>query len=208
MVNSGFISNDALNARILRSCRYVYNLLVEKNEDYYTPTDPTSLVVPSGSSSISLGSDFLKLRGVDRQLDSGGGWSPVRRYQFQERGRFTGYPQTRYLVPVYYRLLGNNLKFLPEENAPGNYRAWIIPQFVDFPDDTTDYFDAQGYEELAIIDCAIKCLNKEESSVRDLQARKAEILNDINRQAQVRDYGEGDRIVDVLSSIDPEMGDA
>lgn len=59
-------------------------------------------------------------------------------------------------------------------------------------------FDSvSGWDELLIVDGAIKCLQKEESDVSVLFARKQEILNRISEMAEGRDSGEALTVKDV-----------
>lgn len=61
--------------------------------------------------------------------------------------------------------------------------------------DTMDWVN--GWEEMIVVDCAIKALGKEESDVQVLGARKAALVQRIQDIAENRDQGSPGRTVDV-----------
>lgn len=73
-------------------------------------------------------------------------------------------------------------------------------------DDDTDLYDGQnGWEEYVIVDCAMKCLEKEESDTTALFARKQQLIARLQRVGKNRDAGMPKQIID-LSRVNGARG--
>lgn len=200
--NSNYATDDEVNTYINHSYAELYDLLTDTYEEYYT-TDGYIISVSSGNT-ITLPSDFYKLRGVDRSVDgSAGNWMSITNFNFEERDKYT---QTS-LVGIYwtntvkYKLIGtNSLKLYPANNANGTYQIWYIPRFINLVNDSDTVSDLQNWHEYVVIDAAIKIMVKEESDPTMLLAAKADMRARIQTAASNRDVGEQERIGDVHSS--------
>lgn len=196
MVYSQFVSDSELNGYINASAQELYDLLVEANVDYFTTSVEFTL---TGARTYwqMPDSTVYKLRGLD--LDLNGSWTPVWPYEMLERGRFQDAPVSRLLATVRYRAIGDRLEFLPADQAPGRYRFRYIP-FMQVMVNNSDTFNGyNGFEEYIVVDSAIKCKDKEESSVQVLQGQKKKLIERIQAMANVRDYAASDRVQDVRS---------
>lgn len=128
--NSQFVTDEELNNYINSSYRELYELLVNRYEDYFLSR--STAIVASGNV-IPLPQDFFKLRGVDYRLGSSEDeWATVYKYNYQERNvgqrplvkMAWGSPNVR------YRVLGQNIELLPAAQASGTYRINYIPKCV------------------------------------------------------------------------------
>ena len=197
--NSTFVSNSELLSYINASYAELYDILVSRNEDYYTIS--TELTVTSGNSSVALPSDFYKLRGVDIQLDSAGNWSALPKFNFNNRN-IRNANVSRLLsgqFNVSYRIVKDSLNFVPTDSASGTYRLWYIPAYSTLSDDADTVDGVNGFEEYIVIDVAMKMMAKEESDTSHLERMKQAMLQRIENMAQNRDIDRPECITDTQS---------
>jgi len=83
MENSTFVSDTELRDYINSAYAELYDLVIEKYEDYYI--ESTSDLNLASTDTHSLPGDFYKALGVD--LSVGGSTYSLRNYSFQERNR-------------------------------------------------------------------------------------------------------------------------
>lgn len=193
MVYSQFVSDAELNEYINSSAQELYDLLVECNVDYNVTTQAFTL--SSGNSTYTLPVDFYKLRSLD--FNQSGAYVPIWPYQHLERGQWQDAAISRLSATVQYRIYGGIVEFLPEDQAAGDFRLRYVPLMTELNDDADTFNGYNGFEEYIVIDAAIKCKDKEESSVSVLQDQKTKMTKRIQALAPVRDYGSGDRVQDV-----------
>lgn len=200
MVNSNFIGDPEHLAYINEAWFAFYDLVVESFEDYNLQ-DPTPFTISSGSSTYDLPSDFYKLVGVDRSTGGAGEYYPLENYPWRSRNRYqTNF--SRYGNPrVGYRLTGSKLRLVPENMAEGNYRLWYIPLATALDDDADTIERYNGFEELIVIDTAIKMLGKEESDVSLLLLERKRVEERMQRMLIDRDIANSDRIEEVHESF-------
>lgn len=205
MEASQFIMDDELTDYVNQSYAELYDLLVAKFEDYFVE-DPLDFSVASGVSKFPLPADLYKIIGVDKAL-GGGEYYALRPFSFEARNKRRVSDRLRGLYPqVRYRIIGDDLKLSPDDQAPGDYRIWYVPSYTPLVldvDTVASVISRNGWEEYIVIDAAIKCLQKEESDVSVLFAQKQAMAGRIEEMAQNRDAGDTDRITDVtLSGFD------
>lgn len=201
MEGSEFVTDTELTTYINASIQELYDILVSSFQDYYL-NESGITTLNSGQSTISLPADFYKLRGVDRQVDNSN-WQTITPFSFTERNDRTN---TATYVGYYsndsgirYRLQGSQIRLTPQDNCAGNYRLWYIPK-VTLLSSNSDSFDGiNGWEEYVIVDCAIKCLQKEESDVSVLLSQKQALIQRIRGMANNRDSGAPEVIVPVMT---------
>ena len=192
MENSNFVSDSELNGYINKSISELYDLLVSSNSEYFLSS--TTSTVASGESTITLPSDFYKLRGVDFYL--GGRWTDLEQFNFNERNL----DSTTYSLigcHVKYRLQGSTIKLIPEDNVDGQYRVWYTPVPTELSSDSDSFEGINGWEEYVVVDAAIKCLQKEESSTTDLEKAKAQLGKRVADMAAKRDSAKPKTITNV-----------
>jgi hypothetical protein len=169
MENSNFVSDSELNGYVNKSISELYDLLVSSNSEYFLSS--SSSTVAFGGSTITLPTDFYKLRGVDFYL---GGRCHVK-----------------------YRLQGSTIKLIPEDNVDGQYRVWYTPLPTELSSDSDSFEGINGWEEYVVVDAAIKCLQKEESSTTDLEKAKAQLGKRVADMAAKRDSAKPKQITNV-----------
>jgi len=212
MTYSNFVSEDELKLFVNGSIKELYDLLVGSYADFYT-ADAYQFTIEDSSNTLSLPSDFYKLRGLDRSLDNSGAdtsWYTVNNFNFQQRNAYNQlsvalngrvYPYVKYRVMGSADLSGNGyLQLIPQQSAAGLYRMWYIQRCPDLVDDEDEFNGISGWEEYVVVDVAIKMLQKEESDASALVAQKANLKKRIEQMSSERDAGIAETIVDVRSS--------
>lgn len=165
-------------------------------QDYYVAQNTFNTT--SNVASYPLPADFVSILGVDIMF----GQNLVitgRPYMWTERNRYRWYPGWIYSQPVFYRIQGSNIVFIP--SPAGSYAVTL--NYVPAPPKLvagTDAFDGvAGWEEYAVLDAAIKLLVKEGDTemIGTLEGRKAAIMRRIEALAAQRDAGAPERVQDV-----------
>lgn len=200
MESSSFVTDAEWLSYINESLSELHDLIVTKYENYLIKTNDFTLV--DGTESYTLPSDFYKAMGCD--FVDGDIRYTLSRHKFRERNLYReAYVQSGLAAvgPYYeYRLQGNNIIFIPEPGT-GTIRLYYIPVVTELAIDAdeVDVAYITGWDELVVLSAAIKALAKEESleSAQLLMARKAQVMDRIDRAAQERDAGEPPAIHDV-----------
>lgn len=218
---SQFVTDPEWNSYINQSYFELYDLLVTAYEDYYiaapaifqTTGQSQLYPLPDGITQFYdqtmtqfVAKPFYKLKGVDCGLSANAdSWISIHKYNFIDRNRYIFPNLTSTYLGVFnlrYRVLDNNLSFIP--NPAGNQlmRLWYIPRMTELLQDTDIVDGVSGWTEYIIIDAAIKALQKEESPVETLAAQKQAIIDRIQAAAMNRDAGEPDTISNTRSWAD------
>jgi hypothetical protein len=200
MESSRFISDSELTGYINAAYSELYDLLVGQFEDYYTIY--TQVTVPTGNSTISLPTDFYKLRGIDYQNSAPGDWVSVTRFAFPERNARGRVASRLYfgVKRLAYSVVGGQIRLLPEDDASGVYRIWYIPRFDPLVSDGSTVSNVLDFEDYIVVDAAIRCLVKEESDPSALMMQKEALKARINAMASQRDASGTGRIADVQTA--------
>ncbi len=215
-VNSQFVTLPEWNSYINQSYFELYDLLCTVYEDYFLApailfqTDGTTFQypLPNGVNTFQNAAGqtvtpdpFYKLRGVDLALQtSRNAFVTIDKFNFGDRNRFV-YPNTASTIygvfNLRYRLMGNQIEFIPTPSAGQLIRLWYIPRLTELLQDTDILDGISGWTEYVITDAAIKALQKEESDVSVLAAQKMMLIKRIEESAMNRDVGQPDTITDV-----------
>lgn len=200
LVGSQFITTAEWNTYINQSYFELYDLMVQKyGNDYFvesvefTTTNAQDYALPTGAN-YSGARPFYKLMGIDLGISaSANAWLTLKKYEFISRNRYV-YPQiTTNLLGVggmRYRLVGQNVQFIPTPSAGQTIRLWYIPRMETLLQDTDIADGVSGWTEYIIIDAAIKAMAKQESDISTLAARKVAIIDRLEAAAENRDAGE------------------
>ena len=205
-VNSQFLTTQEWNVNINQSYFELYDILIQKfgNEYYVAPPLQIPLNgvsqfydLPNGVN-YSKAKPFYKLLGVDLSLNTAtNAWLTLKKFEFISRNNYI-YPQiTANLLTVgglRYRIVGNQLEFIPIPASSQVAQVWYIPRMVELLSDTDIADGVSGWTEYIIVDAAIKALQKEESDVSVLMAQKQALIARIEAAAENRDAGEPERI--------------
>jgi hypothetical protein len=187
MENTTFVTDAELTTYINSAIQELYDTLVYKMEDYYTISG--NIVTDGVTDTYNLPSDFYKLIGVDYLF--AGNIQPMEKFNFQDRHRYKYNAQL-----LRYRILKNSIVFKPLPSAQ-TITIWYAPSFTALVADGDTFDGINGWEDIVITDCAIKCLLKEESDVSILLAEKAGLMERIEKVANNRDMGRPETVADV-----------
>lgn len=213
LVNSGFVTTTEWNSYIIQSAFELYDLLVVAYQDYYLA--PPAMFLTNGQNNAYPlpdgvlpflqpdGTTFTpkplyKINGVDVGLsNNNNAWFTLQKFNWNDRNNFV-YPQLNSTIlgvfNMSYRLMGNNIEFIPVPSANQFVRLWYIPRMQQ-PLSDNDILDGiSGWTEYVIIDAAIKAMQKEESDVTTLAVQKAAIIQRIEDASANRDAGSADTI--------------
>jgi len=214
-VHSNFITKPEWNKFINQAMFELYDLLVTVYEDYYIAT-PIQFAVdgstflyplPNGSNTFinALSNQtftprpFYKLIGVDLALNnSANAYVTVNKFNFSDRNRFV-YPNTASTIygvfNLQYRMMGNNIEFIPTPSAGQQIRLWYIPRLRELLADT-DITDTgiSGWLQYVIVRAAKYALDKEESDTTKLDQEILFLKARIEESASNRDAGRPDTI--------------
>lgn len=212
-VNSNFVTLPEWNSYINQSYFELYDLLITTYEDYYVaepaifktdgqldryplPDGITTYTNTSGNSFVAK--PFYKLMGVDCGLaQSGNAWISLGKFDFISRNRYIFPNLTSTFLGVFnmqYRLVGNNLMFIPTPSGGQYIRLWYFPKLTQLLQDTDIVDGVSGWTEYIIVDAAIKALQKEESDISALMVQKQALIKRIEESAMNRDAGQPDTI--------------
>jgi len=197
MEGSQFVTDAELVGYINGSAQELYDVLVSSFQDYYI-SQSADFVLTSGVDSITLPANFYKLRGVDKQL-SATDWQSISPFSFAERNDRAGLSQ--YSIRdsgIRYRVQGAAIKLTPATTCEGTYRFWYVPRMTLLALDADNFDGINGWDEYVIVDAAIKCLQKEESSTSTLEGQKKALLKRIEDMSKEVDVGSPEVIVPVV----------
>lgn len=217
-VNSQFVTFPEWNQYINRAMYELYDLLVTVYEDYFIGT-PVQFVsngttfmidLPDGTSTWLNGLNptqsfvappFYKVIGVDLALNNAtNAYVTVNKFNFIDRNRFV-YPNTASTIygvfNLQYRLVGNQMMFIPTPSAGQGIRIWYAPRLELLLNDTDiTTASVNGWIEYVITRAAKYALDKEESDTSKLDAELLFLKARIEETAANRDAGIPDKISD------------
>lgn len=198
MVNSNFIEDPELLNYINESYFTWYDMIVGAFEDYFLD-DPTEFSLAASVSEFPLPADFYKLAGIDKASDAGSDrFYPLRKTKWRERNRTENSFSTYALSPITsYRIIKDKILFTPKDGAAGSFKLWYIPTATPLVLETDTIDTYNGYENLLILDVAIKMLNKEESDPTMLMVERARIEKKMQDMLVDRDISGSERIEEV-----------
>jgi len=208
MVNSDFVTEAEWNSYINSSIKWLYDLLVKAYGNDYYCSDSTFVTVagqqdyPFATMSTPI-TDFYKLLGVSMMVNSSEEL-PLKRFNFLSRDKHSGsYSISRHgRTLVRYRLKGSGIYLSPQPDSGISIKVYYIPHATTLENDTDTFDGINGWEELVIIDSAMKALIKEESDVSAIMAERQTHLDRINEMAEDRDSGAPDTITDTSGYFD------
>ncbi len=212
-VNSNFVTMPEWNTYINQSYFELYDILVQAfGNEYYVAapyqfytTGAQFYNLPDGSATYPTtptnsdpAAPIYKLLGVDLGISStNNAWLTLSKFEFIKRNTYV-FPQiTTNLLGVagmQYRLMGNQLEFIPTPASGQIIQLWYIPRMTALLQDIDIADGVSGWTEYIAVDAAIKALMKEESDVSALMVQKQALIDRIQSAAENRDAGMPDRI--------------
>lgn len=165
--------------------------------------EATESITADGSSTYSVGAAWFATLAVFH--DAYPGKDPVRldRHTFLDRpmgGASSAVGDARS-----YRIAevsGSKVIELYPRPVSGSYLHSYIPAPTLLVADDDELGGVLDYDEYIVIDVAIKCLRKEQSSTSALQGDKDRIMERIVDEAEAQDMGESHTVTDVRGSHD------
>lgn len=218
-VNSNFVTLTEWNSYINQSMFELYDLLVTLHEDYFIAppvlfitTGASSYKLPNGSNSFLDQSNqtvvprpFFKLIGVDKSLNnSSNAYVTVQKFNFVDRNKYSvagGMTTSNSTMEIQYRMMGNNLEFIPTPTSGQTIKIWYIPRLIELlqETDTTD-IGISGWLEYVIVRAAYFALTKEESDTTALVMQLGALQKRIEESAANRDAGMPDTVSNTRNS--------
>jgi len=220
-VNSNFVTLPEWNTYLNQSYFELYDILVQKFGDEYFMAPPWQFqtngaqfyTLPDGSATYTTTPasgitcrPFYKLKGIDLGLNPGvNAFITLHKFNFISRNRYV-FPNLTStfmgVVNLRYRLIGNQVEFIPTPAAGQTIQVWYVPRMVQLLQETDTFDGISGWTEYVVVDAAIKALEKEESDTSPLMARKMGLLTRIEEAASNRDAGIPDTISDTRRYTD------
>lgn len=196
----GYVTDTEITAYLNSSLAELDDLLIQTYQDYkVTSANSTISSTSDGTNYFSLPTDFYQARGVDRQ--ESGSYVTLQPYNFQKRNTYN-YPAVAApygYLDVHYLIQGDKCFISPWQDAVGTYRLWYVPKFINLVDsaDTLEpYMDTNAWSEFAVVDVAIKILQKQDLDASSFMAQKAALQGRVVNAAGVRDAGPPKRMAD------------
>lgn len=216
-VNSQFVTDSEWNSYINQSMFELYDLLVDQYEDYFmapmasfTTTGNVFLYpLPDGITAFTdnngnplTAAPFYKLLGVDLALNTANNaYVTMDRFNFVDRNKYLYANSSSTIYGVYnmqYRLMGNQIEFIPTPTAGQKIRLAYIPRLTQLLQDTDiTTMGISGWIEYVIVKAAYLALTKEESDTSSLAQQLNALTKRIEDSAMNRDAGRPDTISDV-----------
>jgi len=206
MINNNFVTTQEWNSYISKSYTELYDMLVEVYADEYYLASPYQFITDGRSPALyPLPVDFYKLLGVDLGISSSNNaWLTLRKFPFAKRNQYLyGNTTVNFLgyLNLQYRLMGNNIEFVPYPIANQVIQLWYIPRPKVLMADSDILDGISGWDEYVVIDAAIKAMQKEESDITVLAAQKMAMEQRIRAAASNRDAGMPEQVTDVMNGI-------
>lgn len=202
MTDSDFIEDSDVNFLINSSIAELHDILIQIYEqDYYIKSVEFNTV--NGQDRYDLDTiipdgDFYKIRGVDAKLN-GSDWFTLDNFRFNERNRFQNLGVWDFLglTNVRYRLVGNELVFIPIPQGSNEFRIWYIPVATKLVSDTDELKDFNQYSEFVIEHTTMLMLRKEESDITANLANVQMLKQRITEAASNRDSANPESVTDI-----------
>lgn len=195
---SGMAGTEAIRYANL-AYRDLYQKIILSRENYFTTN--ASISVLAGTDTYSLPANFYKLDGVDLQIDaSSDRYLTLNPAMFKERNKYRfGLPLT--VAPFgmisKYILVGGNIKFIPKPTQSSTVQIWYTPEPATLTSLTDSISCPAGGDEYMTLFIASSLREKEESDTTGLNAKRQEVLLQLNNSLKDRDSGAPHRVVDV-----------
>lgn len=195
--DTGFVSDAEITRYLNQSITEWYELVVQsRGEEYFLQIDTIKTEV--GVTDYELPEDFYRLAGVD--IEYCGRTISLRPLPFAERAKYLNDKSAPH--PSRYHVMGHrtgDLLFLvPAPRSEMRVEVYYIPTAPSLDVDTRDekIDGISGWEEYAVVDTAIKVMQKGDRDVSVLLLQKAKLEQRIEAMAQDR-HAEPSRIQDV-----------
>lgn len=194
---TAFLPTATINEYINQSYARLYNKLVKaRGHEYFVASAPFN--TSNGVDTYAIDATFFELLGVDVVI--GGETYACLPFNFLSRNKYktVGFWSPEY--PVFYRLMGNNIKFIPTPTSVYACTVWFVPVCPRLTADGQTLDGVNGWEEWIVCDAAAKCLRKMGLDATDhIQARE-DLTAEIEAMASNRDAANPETVTDVYEA--------
>lgn len=201
--NSQFVTDAELTSYVNFSAYELYDLLVQKYGSYYYHKTYTFNLV-SGTDYYNLPTDFYKLAGLEIKVDSQN-YQTLQRFNWGDRNKFMNGPFFDWgAFNLGYALVGNQVRFFPNNYLTNEIRMDYVPFMVPMSADSDELSWYNGWEDYIIVDAARKMALKEndEALADRLLQEKQLLIKRIESAAAARDAANPKTITN-LNNQDP-----
>jgi hypothetical protein len=199
---TAFITDVELTDYINYGLGEVYDMLVESRAQEYYRSAYTFTTTLNQDSYVITQLDLYELISVDVNLGNNIVLS-ARPFMESERNRFRWYPGWFYSMPIYYRLQGGKLKFIPAPSAAFSVTLNYYPTFKKLSDPADSFDGVNGWEEYAIWHAVEACKGKAEEDTSFARTKMMELKEKIEGLAPDRANYDAERVHDITADYDP-----
>lgn len=176
-------------------CRF-YNLLVAaRGMDYY---ENNSTVITDGINTLyPLPADFYELLAAEVAIGNGDNTIALMPYNRLEHAELVSSTPGWSGEPFAYRIRASNIDFLPLPVSGLKITLFYIPAPPTLVNDSDTIDGIAGWEEIIILDAAIKLKRKDDLDASDLERDRALVVEEVKGLSAKRDVSQPGRVSDV-----------
>lgn len=183
MQKSRFVSDSELLNYINESLATFWDILTNKFEGF--GLESVEFNVTSGYDTYQVPPALLRIEKVEVEYD--GRWRTIKSVPFARINEVGSNWHGEGLPFVYARKGLYQIVFKPSPTAAYTARINYVARAPILETDSQNIDGINGWEQYIVVDCAIKCLDKEERDTTVLQNEKAEIIRRLNESVGNRD---------------------
>jgi hypothetical protein len=196
----GFITDAEITELLNYGCSAVYDLLVEaKGQEFYKAQYTFSTT--SNNQTYPLPPDMFQLMTVDLNLGNNIVLT-CRPFMPSERNRFRWYWGWSYSQPVWYRIQGPSIVFIPAPSAVYSVTLGYYPTYQQLSDPSDSFDGINGWEEYGIWSAVADCKAKGDEDPSYALGKMRELKEKIEAMAADRAGYDAERVHDVTADYD------
>lgn len=205
MESTAFIADAEWDRYLSSSYTALYDMLVKAQPDFYMHSE--TLTGVSGTSDYDLAANYYGTVSID-YFDSGTNtYRELRYIQGTERNDYSY--DSGNGPSIGYHFVYNNttpsdymVRLLPSPATGESYRHLYIVAPADLTDDADVVDGVAGWEEIIILEAAIKALSKEESPTGALERQLDRIYRRVEEMVENRTMGQAGHVTDARRAAD------
>lgn len=205
--NDPHITDAQITRYLNQAGTVLYGRLLQKRGDQYFQTR-TTLTTSAGGETTNLPAAFFKLLGM-RWSHGSQQYTRVCSMELPEflRRQMFGMQWARD-SEVRYMIEQGVVRWFPVPQGVYSVELWYVPCWTDLSADGDTFDGINGWEELLVLEAAIKVQRKRERDTNELERDRAWLSGMVDALQDTRDYGEPQRVTmsdgDYLSNF-PEL---
>jgi hypothetical protein len=203
---TAFIPDAEITEYLNAGLAALYDMLVQAGAQPWYRNSYT-ITTTGNTTAYDLPADFYEMQSVDVQLGNGGiPTISARPYMEFERNRYKYYPGWLYGTPVYYRLQGSTINFIPAPGSTYNVTLNYYPVFPKLASGSDSFDGVNGWEEYAIWKATADCKAKLEEDPSYALGAMAKLEQKIQSMSEQRDTGAAERMTETDADGWPYFG--